>query len=146
MHLSLISHTLKSCNAEVFVPPGDSKGGALEFDIAVTTPDNGTELLVGKHQTFEIKLGCIAKTKETDAIAFKICSTMQGICQIIGSEEPLKSDITLWEPPARALFTLLSHYVSETVARMGYKNVFIPLSIPGRLLPIAATKPKKRSK
>ncbi len=126
-YIALTHHQLISCSAETYIKATVSKGGTIEFTTTMEIPDTSTLLKKGESYSIFVGLDCIGKSEETNDIAFKISSKMEGICTIANtSENGMKSSDIFWIVPVNQLYPLLSQFTSEVISRMGYKNIDIP--------------------
>lgn len=148
---ALIQHRLVSCNAEAKIQPSPKMGGNIEILIKLNTPE--TPEIIKKNDMFDINVmvEVNGKVKETDEIAFNASCEMEGTFQLVNCEGigiPTSDGLHLWTLSTKQLFPLVAQFANDLISKLGFKNINIPASIPGKLLlhkkPVK--KPAKKTK
>ena len=145
VEIELTHHQLLSCNAETKTSPLEGKCGTVEFSSAVETPNKPVIFKENDSFSINISLQCNGKSNEKTEPVFNFVCKMKGFYQVFKCPESgitISGKKDLQSVFVSQLFPLIAQYATETISKMGYKNVQIPLFFP-RNQP-QETKPKKR--
>lgn len=147
VNYSLIDHQLIICNAESKTKTQHGQGGTIEFEINIETPASPAALKTGDTFSISITLGSIGTNSQDNTPLFNVVCKMSGTYKVFACPEcgiHTANNDNFWSVASGQLLPLVSQYTSDTLLRMGFKNISVPSYVPTTATREPATKTRKK--
>lgn len=147
VNFSLIDHQLIICNAESKAKPVPGQGGIVEFGINIETPESPSVLKTGDTFSISIVMESTGVNNKDNTEIFKISCKMAGTYSVVVCPDcgiTTSNNDSFWAVASGQLLPLVSQYITDTLSRMGFKNITVPSYVPTLEPNPAAPKPRKK--
>ncbi|WP_185244669.1 hypothetical protein [Citrifermentans bremense] len=147
--VSLVSYTLRSCNAERVLELEPDSGGDLQITNELHAPSDIKTLKPGDKYTLRLGMKVVGKLKDTEEVAFFCECMFEGLFSVTPSndtEVAVVEDIRFWALPFSQISPIVSQYITDTLAKMGLRDIVVPPAEIARFVEVEDPPKKKRAR